>query len=215
MASVELEGLEVVLVGAFNPHIFNPDWLARQDLVQKTEANGATIDIISQDISVFSLGWTRVQVGREIAAFSTNQPQNYDILRDLVSGIFKFLRHTPIFQFGINFQAHFKMETAEECVKIIERITPVAEWRKCLENPRTMTVTVRASRTDGYEGNVNVTLEPSVVVQNAIYFRFNDHFELGTRTGDELACEKMIRILNAAFDDSRGRFTKISDSILK
>jgi hypothetical protein len=44
----ELEGASVVLVGSFNPSIFQPKWLSSRDIIQAAEGEEAKIQIIHQ-----------------------------------------------------------------------------------------------------------------------------------------------------------------------
>jgi hypothetical protein len=53
----ELEGAGIVLVGSFNPSIFQPKWLASKDIIGVAEGEEAKIQIISPEISSFSADW--------------------------------------------------------------------------------------------------------------------------------------------------------------
>ena len=46
----------IVLVGAFNPAIFQPSWLELHRLIRDTEAEAAKISIITAEVAVFSIG---------------------------------------------------------------------------------------------------------------------------------------------------------------
>src|SRR5437879_5847622 len=131
----DIEAFTIVILGAFNPQIFNPDWLARQKLIQDGEAEKATIDFLNADVAVFSLGWATVEVTRERASFVTNQAQHYELIRDLVTGVFKLLRFTPLTQFGMNWLSHFKVASEEAWHEIGDRLAPKADWKTVLERP--------------------------------------------------------------------------------
>lgn len=209
----ELEGLEIVIVGSMNPPIFHPEWFARQQLVQQSEAEKATIDVVSPDVASFSLGWARVQVVREYISFSTNQAQHYELLRDLVAGTFNYLKFTPLSQFGINMAGHFRFEKREQWPALAKQLAPTKIWDGALTEPRMLSLNMQGAREDGHDGNVNVTIEQSVRVNPGLYIRVNDHFDL-QQTGDESSAEKVIRVLSSEFPQSIKRYKTISEAIL-
>jgi|ERR1017187_1388176 hypothetical protein len=209
----EIEGLEIVVIGVLNPQIFHPEWFARQKLIQEGEAEKSTVEVVSPDVSSFSIGWARLQVVREYVSFGTNQAQNYELLRDLATGTFKFLRFTPVYKFGINRSSHFKMENQEQSNALGHQLAPKDKWENLLIKPGLMSLSMQGLRPDGYKGNINVNVEPSVKFQPGVYIRVNDHFEL-EETGAESPCEKLIRMLGTEFGESLKRYTKISEEIL-
>lgn len=209
----ELEGLEIVVVGALNPQIFHPEWFARQKLIQDSEAEKATIEVVSPDISSFSIGWARVQVVREYVQFATNQAQNYELLRDLVTGTFKYLRFTPLLKFGINRSTHFRMENQEQWHALGHLLAPKHKWENVMIKPGMVCLQIQGLRPDGYAGKINVAVEPSISVQPGVFIRVNDHFEL-EESGSESSAEKVIRMLNTEFGESLKRFGAISGAIL-
>jgi hypothetical protein len=52
----EVEGVNVVLLGSFNPRIFDPWWFAKEGLIQDDEAKNAEITVMTSNVAVFSLG---------------------------------------------------------------------------------------------------------------------------------------------------------------
>ena len=62
--AIEIEGVSIVLLGDFNPKIFQPAWFAAQELIRKEEAESAEIEVIHPEVVVFSLDWLRIQVTR-------------------------------------------------------------------------------------------------------------------------------------------------------
>lgn len=212
--SPEIEGISIIVLGAFNPQIFNPDWLARQKLIQEGEAEKAAVEAISSDIAVFSLGWAKLEVTRERAAFSTNQPQHYEILRDLVIAVFKILRHTPLTRFGINWIYHFKMPDEESWHKVGHKLTPKEPWKDALEKPGMRNVTMQGARSDDLKGSVNVTVQPSVKVRPGLYINVNDDFELNTEIPENSA-EQLVKIISGHFEESHRRSKTISERILQ
>ena len=58
----EIEGASIILLGKFNPAIFQPAWLSANNLLRKEEADIANIDVINPQVTSFSAAWLRIQV---------------------------------------------------------------------------------------------------------------------------------------------------------
>jgi hypothetical protein len=211
---LEIEGLNIVVLGALNPQIFQPEWFARQGLIRIGEAEKATIEFINSDISAFSLGWVRVEITRDRASFASNQAQHYELLRDLVASTFKLLRHTPITRFGINWFCHFRMPNIETWHKIGHKLAPKEPWMDIVKQPGMIDVTMQAQRPDDYTGNINITVQPSMSVQPGVYIIVNDDFDLREVKEGQNASDKMIKILNLELVHSLERRGKITDKLL-
>ena len=69
----KIEALSVVLLGSFNPQIFQPAWLAAEGLIRKEEGQDAKIQVIHPEISAFSLGWAAIDVTHERYAVETSR----------------------------------------------------------------------------------------------------------------------------------------------
>jgi hypothetical protein len=212
---LEIEGLNIVVLGTFNPQIFQPEWYARQNLIGVEQAEKASIEFINPDISVFSIGWMRLEITRDRASFGTNQAQHFELLRDLVGSTFKILQHTPLSRFGINWVCHFRMPDIESWHKIGHKLAPKEPWAEVLQDPGMRDVMMEAKRPDKYAGKIYVTVQPSLIVQPGVYVMINDDFELGVEKGVETAPDKLIRILNSELSRSMERRTRINEKVLQ
>ena len=52
----EAEGLDVVLVGSFNPAIFHPEWFFRQRIVSEQDSKEAKVQDVSGEITIVQIG---------------------------------------------------------------------------------------------------------------------------------------------------------------
>src|SRR3954467_6321102 len=98
----ELREASIVALGKFNPAIFQPHWYAVSKLIRPEEAEKAKIEVIHNELTVFSTEWFKVEITQERFAISTPDPTKNLPLRDLAMGTFKILEHTPINAFGFN-----------------------------------------------------------------------------------------------------------------
>jgi len=87
--------VSIVLVGNFNPAIFQPTWLASKGLIRESEATSASIEVIHPEIAQFRAGWLHLAVTTTKFVASTSDPAHRAPLRDLVMGIFELLDQTP------------------------------------------------------------------------------------------------------------------------
>ena len=179
----EIEGASIVLVGAFNPAIFNPDWLAARSLIRGEEAAAATITAISPDLAVFSMKWLELEVTRDRFMAHTSDPSNFPTLKEVVEGIYRLLEHTPIRQMGLNTDRHFRMANVNDWHGLGDRLAPKPPWRDVLKGvrpeglPGLKSVVVEGIREGSGSKFLNVTVEPSTRVVPGVYIATNEHYE--------------------------------------
>jgi hypothetical protein len=62
----EISAAAIVMIGHFNPQIFQPFWLAHHDIISEEEAESANIGFVNPEITRFILeGEFSIQVERE------------------------------------------------------------------------------------------------------------------------------------------------------
>lgn len=86
--SPQFEGVSIVILGQFNPAIFQPAWFAAQNLVRPQEAESAEIQLIHPEAAVLRMEWLQLNVVRERFQASTIQSAYFEPLRDLVTSVF-------------------------------------------------------------------------------------------------------------------------------
>lgn len=210
----ELEGVTIVLRGAFNPRIFQPAWFASEDLVRKGEADAAEIEVIHKEIAVLSLGNFKLQVMEDRFTASTSDAPSVEPLRDLVLATFRLLRHTPIIQMGINTDAHFKLASEDAWHELGHKLAPKEHWSGLLENPGMKTLVMQGARPDEYDGHIHVRVEPTTKakVHPGIFVSVNDHCQLEAET--VTGAEKILLILENGFEASVKRARDIAQKIV-
>ncbi len=133
--------------------------------------------IVTSEIAAFKAGWVAIQATREQFDVSTADAGSYEALRDLVVGVFRLLPETPVTALGLNHNFHYAMPTRAALDRIGDVLAPTGPWG-FLENPALSRLTMKGDRTDGRTGEVNVTIEPSVRIQDGLYITINDHYDL-------------------------------------
>ena len=170
----------IVCVGVFNPAIFQPEWLAARGLIQRTEAEGAEIRVITPDVAEFKIKWAQLQVIRERLTAGTETPDDFPLLRDLVVGAFQLLEHTPITAVGLNRQMHFRVEDPAAWHHIGHVFAPKAIWRRHMKNPGLKLLTIKAQRPDDLSGEININVNPVMVAttSNTVEVFVNSHLDV-------------------------------------
>lgn len=154
------EQASIVLLGSFNPAIFQPSWLAQKELVAASEAEAAKIQLVSPQLTDFQIGSLQLQVLPDRFFAGSTEPQDHVRLRDLVEGIFLILAETPLSRMGINFNNVYRFDDQARWNALAEALAPKRRWQEALGvEPRLSTVQMVGRLPEGTPGTVNVKLE--------------------------------------------------------
>lgn len=206
----EIEGISIVLLGNFNPSIFQPEWFIRNNIIQEKEGHGADIKIIHPDITEFSSDWLSIRVTRDRFIAQTENEAFFPFLNDFVINTFTLLNHTPINKMGINVIKHFKMESEDTWHKFGHLVSPKEIWNKVLTNPGLRSITIEGNHDRyGFKGDIKIRVEPSPRLRFGIFCEVNDHYEISE---EELNQQDLsiIKILEEVF----GKSVKKSEEII-
>jgi hypothetical protein len=213
----DVHGASIVLLGSFNPAIFHPAWFHRHGLVSDEEHDAASIQVILPDFARFSFGWLDVTVTLDRFEVSSAEPENFNLLRDIVIGTFRILQHTPIRAIGVNRNQHYKLPE-DRWHEIGDALVPKDVWTGVLEAPGLRTLIVEGVRPDDYEGYIRANIEPSIRVSPGIYIAVNDHFQLQdeqSKDSEVLDSGQAVAVLESQWDSILERVPQIVDTVLK
>jgi len=175
----EVSGATIVLLGSFNPKIFQPQWFVRQNLLPEAEAEAAEIKIIVPQVCHFDTERFSVQVLEDRFTATSKPNTNSAPLRDLVQGAFFVLEHTPITAMGLNFHQHLAVASDEEWHKIGDKLAPKEGWKEVMTGRPGMRALLIETLLDEPKGvRFSVKVEPSGVVKpRGVYFETNEHYQ--------------------------------------
>ena len=168
----ELQGVSIVVVGSFNPAIFQPHWLSSKGLIREDEASESRVEIIHKDIAIFSTNWFGLQVTDDKFVLDSKDPTKYLPIRDLACGIFQILEHTPIRAFGFNCNLHFRMPSEEEWHAFGDYFAPKESWSPILTNPGMKSLTMEGTREGCDADRIWVKVEPSGKTRPGVFIRY-------------------------------------------
>jgi hypothetical protein len=206
-----IEGGSIVLLGSFNPKIFQPEWFLRQGLLPEAEAAEAQIKLIHPQVSEFETERFHIQVIAERFAAISQKIANPAPLRDLVRGTFFILEHTPVTAMGLNCLMHFPMESEELWHRIGDKLAPKDGWNDILPHRVGLTSLSLLTQKDPQTGaEYRVKVEPSIQVKYGVYIEVNEHY----RAPDVDALKSLMDILDKRWEEAQNYGHRIADHIL-
>ena len=120
----EQSGVQIALVGAFNPAIFSPHWLIEHGIIQKGDFPDDGLEVVHPEIAKFHTTNIAIEVQKNRFTASTNAAPFIN-LHDVVVTLFgELLPHTPITLVGINRIVDFKLDSPEKYEKFGEALAP-------------------------------------------------------------------------------------------
>ena len=218
----EISGVNIVLVGKFNPAIFTPAWFVLHELLPTDE--GVQLQVAHPQLTVFSVDWLRLEVTPDRFRVETSQAPHIRLL-DFVVRLFKeTLPNTPLMAFGINRDVHFQLQNVAARDRIGRTLAPVEPWGAWkdalgLDGTKGGMTSLTMSQIDPEGrprgGNINVNVEPSNRIGQGgtgVYVGVNDHY-----VGDQANAEsssRLIGMLEQNFDASLRRSDGLIDHIM-
>jgi hypothetical protein len=225
---IELSGISVIAVGAFNPAIFQPLWFAEKKLMPPNAIDEAMEKdfMATREIAAFTADWLAVQVTLTQLSFSTVEEGREMDIRDLVKGVFELLPETPVDAVGVNADAHFRVGSEEEWHAIGDQFLPKDFWQPLFDDEQwkrrpgsdqtvgLRSMTVEATRED-IPSYVRTELAPSVrVTPLGVYAGVNAHFQLtvGERQGKGV---NVAEVISEHWDSTRAIEKELIERILE
>ncbi len=212
----EAEGLDVVLVGSFNPAIFHPEWFFRQGIVSEQDAAEAKIQDVSGEITIVQLSGIRIQCVSDRFSLATKNISNAERIQDMIRHTFNLLSHTPITACGINPHVHYQVSSDAYWHTIGHMLAPKElVWNDLMDQPGMQSLTIRSPRCGEFAGEINVTVEPSAKHRPGIFVRANYHYGLPDDSVHAGAAELLLKFIESEWKPACGFARKVADQIFE
>lgn len=212
----------VVLLGNFNPLIFQPHWLAANDVIGAQDAEIATrdgVEILHSQITIINFAAFRLEVSTD--RFSIRAIEEPSVLaRDFAVKVFKLLSHTPVKQLGINRSVIFRARSRHDWDALGDKLAPKAPWGRLLQEDEEgrvgglLNLTMeRGKRADGRKGMVRVKVTALLPHENLdTQVDVNDHYDVSDRDEDARA-EVAVELLEECWENSLAYADNIIDEL--
>jgi hypothetical protein len=212
--SLEISGASIVLVGSFNPKIFQPEWFGKQLLLPQSEADNANIQIIHPQVAQFETERFYFQATTDRITAQTKPNTVSGPLKDLIIGTFYVLEHTPIQAMGLNRQMHFAMKSEEAWHQLGDKLAPKDIWNT-LEDRRPGMRNLEILYSSDPIGSsdkpaTTVQIQPSIQVGHGVYFEVNNHFTAGVNDGTKT----LMDILTKQWEGLQNNAERIANEVL-
>jgi hypothetical protein len=188
MDFVEEQGVSIVANGTFNPAIFHPSWLAKNGLITEDEEAASTVEIVHAEIAQFQVPGMRYDVQTERCSIHAVAEPFIKAADDFSTIFGEKLPHSPITSCGINYWAHFSLNSWKQRQAFGRLLAPIEPWGpfgQLLDgNDKETaggfsTLAMRANHLKyGKGGSINVSMQPSgkVAADCGVFLHINHHF---------------------------------------
>ena len=209
--TLEINGASIVLVGSFNPAIFQPEWFARNGLLPQGEVDESKLSLVHPQVSQFETERFAFQITLDRFTVQGKPNATSGPLRDLIAGTFYILEHTPVKAMGLNRMMHFALGSEDAWHNLGDKLSPKDPWRQVLEHRPGLRQLDILSQEDPPNGpSVMVRVQPSLSIKWGVYFETNEQFVASKERG----LESMMEILQDRWEDSQRNGERIARHIL-
>lgn len=216
MVNKVADSASIVLLGSFNPGIFHPAWFQKQELLPQVEAEAAKIEVISNDIAIFTVAWLRIEATGDKFVARTTDESKFGPLRDLVVGMFQLLEQTPVNMIGMNREISFELASVEQWHAVGHALAPKELWLKYVKEPGMKSLLMESRRDDERHGQFNISVKPTPLKPCAVTVEFNDHIVFkGDEKGDEIhTAGEACKAIEEDWEKSLGRSWTVSNGLI-
>lgn len=206
------EAISIVVLGDFNPSIFQPLWFSANGLMPAEETKSADIAVIHKKVASFSMGKMQVQVDEARLGLTTVESPQGLVLRDLAIGTLSVLEHTPLKAIGINLDTVFVIDSDEAWHAIGHRLVPKSHWIPIVTQPGMQQVIVDGKREGCVADKVQIRVQPTG--QRHVMVAINQHYQLETKERTDVR-ERHDAAIRALRDDWTSFFKYAGEAATK
>ena len=213
--------MSIVLLGNFSPLMFQPYWFLHSGVLDQQEFDSIERDnkdkcIISGTLTAFETNNFIVRVDANKMSFIAKR-EPFELLIDFIEKIYENLQGLYITKFGINFSFHISVENEKNLKLIGDLVAPKEIWGKVFDYSHDTdvkksglaTMTMKIIKESGY---LNIKMEASNLIRNALFFDFNNHFE--KEKDDPYLFSDVIEIVKSNFKELSEEDSNIVESLL-
>lgn len=180
MDSDAVGGYAIVLLGQFNPPIFQPAWFALHGIITEDDATDPVDMYLDADSSFFKTGLFGCEVSRDrFRVFSVPTTERREQMSDVVVPAFKLLYHTPIAAVSM---ICFRHVPSDEYLwtDVGPRLVPSSPWEEIMGTGAKVDRVIVQQPTSAadYEGLRGIAIEPSRLLEGGTYVSVTHQYSL-------------------------------------
>ena len=214
----------IVLLGDFNPSMFQPEWFSKNNIISTEEAEFAKGDsqksplIVTPQVTIFSTSQFSVRV--ETNRFTVIcEKEPVVVIEDFVCKTFEKLGGIVIKAYGLNYNAHYPCDSLNEFQRIGDNLAPKSFWEAFLEDEVTgddrksglVRIQMVKNKKDD-KAQTTMTLEPSNRCVPGVYIASNYHVVVPS---DEAFAESVMEDIQKTFDSANDYMKTMQKELLE
>jgi hypothetical protein len=166
--------------------------------------------LVSPDLAVVQFPAFAIEALRERVTFSSvPDTPTPSLVRDAAVNVFTILQHSPIRLVGMNTADHVELP-GDGWDQVRQVLAPPEPWGQVLPDSDVASMVVRAPRLDALAGHVQISVEPSVVLDGGAWVSYNSHVDLGD---DLIGARPAIAVLEEHWEEAMAQSRGIAESI--
>lgn len=182
-------GMSIVLLGNFNPLMFHPIWFSSNGVISKSEADFVITSkqgntILSPGLTIFQTLNLEFNITQDRFMIQSLKEPSVTVI-DAIQRTFQELSSIRISAIGINYFSHVQLPSMSFIHRFADRIAPKKVWSTLLEDEVSgddrqsgLLKMIMQKKTDKLV--VNLSIEPSQLVKQAIYVHCNHHYPMSS-----------------------------------
>jgi hypothetical protein len=212
----DAQGIDVILLGSFNPAIFHPQWFLRHGLIGEEEADPQGVKVVSADVTEILVGEIRIICVGERLSLGTQNIAYEQKLRDLLEGTLALLPHTPVRACGINPAAHYHLEGLDYWHKIGNTLAPKdLIWKDLFVRPGLRNLTIQSKVSPDDINEINITIEPSTRFDPGLFIHVNNHFGLSAESSNVGSAALIRDVIKTRWVEATNQVSRVASAIFE
>ncbi len=209
----ERQQYSLVLVGDFNPAMFQPEWFKKNNILSPEDVDFARAEtfnnsiIVTPQLTIFKTSQLNIRVDQDKFSVIAEKEPFISVI-DFVTKTFENLGSFIFKAFGFNYSAHYKVADKATLHAIGDKLAPKKYWFTLLGDEVTgddrtsglSAIQMQKSKSDG-TGQYTVILQPSKFVVPGIFMSCNDHTDLNEENNSaEDVLEDILKAHSSSLD---------------
>lgn len=175
---IEIEGINLVLLGAFNPAIFHPTWFVQQNISSDSEIDLQKVKSVSVEVTEVQIGSIALSCVPDRFTLDITNMGYAEKLLDLACNVLSLLPHIPVRACGINHRVHYRLPSVEYWHTVGHTLAPkTGIWDDLYDKAGMQQLGITGFKKETAI-KINTVIQPSSRIQPGIYINANTHCQM-------------------------------------